>query len=102
MLQTKFKNLEKIVIKNPTYIYDPEVSCKIVKYSMKMEIKNLTTTTVLMRIRIQLKIFMRIRIQIWGGGEVVGQPKMCIPPGKILGTPLIAPFPKNYLQYGYW
>ncbi len=23
-----------------------------------------------------------------GGGEEVGQPKMCIPPGKILGTPL--------------
>ncbi len=23
-----------------------------------------------------------------GGGEGVGQPKMCIPPGKILGTPL--------------
>ncbi len=42
----------------------------------------------LMRIRIQLKILMRIRIQIrgWGGG--VGQPKMCIPPGKILGSPL--------------
>ncbi len=41
---------------------------------------------VLMRIRIQLKILMRIRIQIRGEG--VGQPKMCIPPGKILGTPL--------------
>ncbi len=39
-------------------------------------------------IRIQLKIFMRIRIriQIRGGGGI-GQPKMCIPPGKILGTP---------------
>ena len=24
-----------------------------------------------------------------GGGEGVGQPKMCIPPGKILSTPLI-------------
>ncbi len=24
-----------------------------------------------------------------GGGEGVGQPKMCIPPGKILGTPLL-------------
>ncbi len=24
-----------------------------------------------------------------GGGEGVGQPKLCIPPGKILGTPLI-------------
>ncbi len=24
-----------------------------------------------------------------GGREGVGQPKMCIPPGKILGTPLI-------------
>ncbi len=24
-----------------------------------------------------------------GGGEGVGQPKMCIPPGKILGTPLV-------------
>ncbi len=23
-----------------------------------------------------------------GGGEGEGQPKMCIPPGKILGTPL--------------
>ncbi len=23
-----------------------------------------------------------------GGGARVGQPKMCIPPGKILGTPL--------------
>ncbi len=43
---------------------------------------------VLMRIRIQLKILMRIRIQIRGG---VGQPKMCIPPGKILGTPLTVP-----------
>jgi hypothetical protein len=42
---------------------------------------------VLMRIRIQLKIFMRIQIQIRGGGPV-GHPKMCIPPGKILGTPL--------------
>ena len=45
---------------------------------------------VLMRIRIQLKFLMRIRIQIrirWGGGGV-GPPKMCIPPGKILGTPL--------------
>jgi hypothetical protein len=41
-----------------------------------------------MRIRIQLKSFMRIRIQIRGGGEGVGQPKMCIPLGKILGTPL--------------
>ncbi len=25
-----------------------------------------------------------------GGGEGVGQPKLCIPPGKILGTPLSA------------
>jgi hypothetical protein len=42
------------------------------------------------RIRIQLKIFMRIRIQIQirERGEGVGQPKMCIPLGKILGTPL--------------
>jgi hypothetical protein len=24
-----------------------------------------------------------------GGGEGVGQPKMCIPPDKILGTPLL-------------
>jgi hypothetical protein len=24
-----------------------------------------------------------------GGGEGIGQPKTCIPPGKILGTPLI-------------
>ncbi len=24
------------------------------------------------------------------GGGGVGQPKMCIPPGKILGTPLVA------------
>jgi hypothetical protein len=24
-----------------------------------------------------------------GGGGGVGQPKMCIPPGKILGTPLV-------------
>jgi hypothetical protein len=30
----------------------------------------------------------RIQIQIRGGGEGVGQPKMCIPPGQILGTPL--------------
>jgi hypothetical protein len=37
----------------------------------------------------QLKILMRIRIQIRVGG--VGQPKMCIPPGKILGTPLSRP-----------
>jgi hypothetical protein len=29
-------------------------------------------------------------IQIRGGGEGVGQPKMCTPPGKILGTPLDA------------
>ena len=29
----------------------------------------------------------RIQIQIRGG---VGQPKMCIPPGQILGTPLLA------------
>jgi hypothetical protein len=41
-----------------------------------------------MRIRIQLKILMRIRIQIQIRGGGVGQPKMCIPPGKILGTPL--------------
>jgi hypothetical protein len=27
-----------------------------------------------------------------GGGEGVGQPKMCIPPGKILGTPLPDPY----------
>jgi hypothetical protein len=27
-----------------------------------------------------------------GGGEGVGQPKMCIPPGKILGTPLPGTF----------
>jgi hypothetical protein len=26
------------------------------------------------------------------GGEGVGQPKMCITPGKILGTPLQAPY----------
>jgi hypothetical protein len=39
-------------------------------------------------IRIQLKILMRIRIQI-RGGRGVGQPKMCIPPIKILGTPLL-------------
>ena len=39
------------------------------------------------RIRIQLKILMRIRMQIQGGGGK-GQTKMCIPPGKILGTPL--------------
>jgi hypothetical protein len=32
----------------------------------------------------------RIQIQIRGGGEGVGQPKMCIPPGQILGTPLLA------------
>ncbi len=40
------------------------------------------------RIRIQLKTLMRIRIQIQIRGGGVGQPKMCIPPGKILGTPL--------------
>ncbi len=44
-----------------------------------------------MRIRIQLKILMRIQIQIRGGGEGVGMPKMRIPPGKILGTPLVRP-----------
>jgi hypothetical protein len=41
-----------------------------------------------MRIRIQLKILMLIRIQIQirrGGGRSA---KMCIPLGKILGTPL--------------
>jgi hypothetical protein len=27
------------------------------------------------------------------GGGGVGQPKMCIPPSKILGTPLILAFP---------
>ncbi len=27
-----------------------------------------------------------------GGGAGVGQPKMCIPPGKILGTPLTVPY----------
>ncbi len=27
-----------------------------------------------------------------GGGEGVGQPKMCIPPGKILGTPLLVAY----------
>jgi hypothetical protein len=27
-----------------------------------------------------------------GGGDVVGQPKMCIPPGKILGTPVLTPY----------
>ncbi len=40
------------------------------------------------RIRIQLKILIRIRIQIQIRGAGVVQPKMCIPPGKILGTPL--------------
>ena len=30
-----------------------------------------------------------------GGGEGVGQPKMCIPPGKILGTPLPVPIPSS-------
>ncbi len=49
--------------------------------------------TVLMRIRsqirIQLKVLMRIRIQNRGGGGGGGRSaKMCIPPGKILGTPL--------------
>ncbi len=29
------------------------------------------------------------------GGEGVGQPKMCIPPGKILGTPLTAVYSVN-------
>jgi hypothetical protein len=40
-------------------------------------------------------VLMRIRsrIQIRGGGEGVGQPKMCIPPGKILGTPLVLVIP---------
>jgi hypothetical protein len=28
------------------------------------------------------------------GGEGVGQPKMCIPPGKILGTPLLVSTPQ--------
>ncbi len=41
------------------------------------------------RIRIQLKILIPIRIQIQIRGGGVGQPKMCIPPGKILGTPLV-------------
>jgi hypothetical protein len=34
-------------------------------------------------------------IRIWiriGGGGGVGQPNMCIPPGKILGTPLTVPY----------
>ena len=35
-----------------------------------------------------------------GGREGVGQPKMCIPPGKILGTPL--PVPYRYLQKMYF
>jgi hypothetical protein len=30
-----------------------------------------------------------------GGGGGVGQPKMCIPPGKILGTPLSVTFVRN-------
>ncbi len=30
-----------------------------------------------------------------GGGGGVGQPKMCIPPGKFLGTPLV---PRNLIQ----
>jgi hypothetical protein len=34
-----------------------------------------------------LDMQIRIQIQIRGGGE--GGVKMCIPPGKILGTPLI-------------
>ncbi len=37
------------------------------------------------RIRIQLKSWCGSRSRSGGG---VGQPKMCIPPGKILGTPL--------------
>jgi hypothetical protein len=43
------------------------------------------------RIQIQLKILIRIRIQIQirGGGGGDNQPKMCIPPGNILGTPLV-------------
>jgi hypothetical protein len=53
------------------------------------------------RIRIQLKILMRIRIQIrgGGGGVGVGQPKMCIPPDKILGTPLAAVFRNRRILY---
>jgi hypothetical protein len=31
----------------------------------------------------------------WGGGGGVGQPKMCISPGKILGTPLTIPTIKD-------
>jgi hypothetical protein len=30
-----------------------------------------------------------------GGGGGVGQPKMCIPPGKILGTPLVGGITKR-------
>jgi hypothetical protein len=33
-----------------------------------------------------------------GGGEGVGQPKMCIPPGKILGTPLRHTIPFLYYR----
>jgi hypothetical protein len=31
-----------------------------------------------------------------GGGGGVGQPKMCIPPGKILGTPLAESVSNSY------
>jgi hypothetical protein len=47
-------------------------------------------------IRIQLKILMRIRIQSQIGGGGVGQPKMCIPPGNILGTPLGVVYPYDW------
>ncbi len=32
-----------------------------------------------------------------GGGGGLGQPKMCIPPGKLLGTPLVVSEPDPYV-----
>ncbi len=36
-----------------------------------------------------------------GGRKGVGQPKMCITPGKILGTPLVASYYSESAQYWY-
>jgi hypothetical protein len=36
------------------------------------------------------------------GGWGIGQPKMCIPPGKILGTPLVVGFGWVFLTFPYY
>jgi hypothetical protein len=87
---------ERLVMRKDEAVGNKKKMQCLPKYNYKLDNNLLTVEPravdplVLMRIRIQLKILMRMRIriqiQIRRGG--LGQPKMCIPPGKILGTPL--------------